>query len=53
MFWKPVQYLINDVLNIVSAAMRLHNFCIENDGISIMNQLRTLFDNEMEQEAFW
>ena len=52
LFWKPVQYHINDVLSIVSAAMRLHNFCIDNDGISSMNQQRTLFENEMEQEAF-
>ena len=52
LFWISVQYHINDILNNVSAAMRLHKFCIDSDAILSLNQQRALFDNEMEQEAF-
>ena len=32
LFWRPIQYRIREVGVIISAAMRLHNFCIDNDG---------------------
>ena len=52
LFWKPVKYHINDVLTILSAAMRLHNFCIENDGQRSWMTGSSLLERQMETEAF-
>ena len=38
LLWKPLQYHISEVLPIISAAMRLHNFCIEQDGESYLRR---------------
>ena len=50
LFWKPVQYHINDVLPILSAAMRLHNFCIENDGPRIWRTGSSFQEMQMETD---
>jgi len=52
LLWKPLQYHITEVLPILSAAMRVHNFCIENDGAAYLKQNLNLFEEESQQEAF-
>ena len=37
---------------IISAAMRLHKFCIENDGIKYFESSRTLFGTESEKAVY-
>ncbi len=40
-----------DVLLISGAAMRLHNFCIENDDVDNGSLLRSSFETALEGEA--
>ena len=52
LLWRPLQYHARIVLYILSAAIRLHNFCIDNDGICSFKRKPTLFENEPETEVF-
>ena len=51
-FWKPVQYHVRDVTSIVSAAMRLHNFCMYHYRTQYITFLSSIEDRSMRQEAF-
>ena len=51
-FWKPVKYHVRDVLSVVSAAMRLHNFCIYYYRTQYITFLSSIEERSMQQEAF-
>ena len=50
--WRPLKFHIDEVLPIISCTMRLHNFCIDNDGIAYVKQAVNTFEQEVQDEAF-
>ncbi len=52
LFWRPLEFALVDTPRILSAAMRLHNFAIEEDGHRACNFSRDPHDTELQNAAF-
>eukprot|EP00171_Calliarthron_tuberculosum_P021861 IDg21861t1 len=51
-FWRPLNYALADILPILSSAMRLHNFAIDEDGVQNAHFDRDAHDSELRDAAF-
>ena len=52
LFWKPIQYHIDSVSLLKSAAMRLHNFCFDNDRQQQFVNKHAAQEEQTESESF-
>ena len=52
LLWKPLQFCIRSCPMLISICMRLHNFCVDEEGVQSINQCSSFFDCETEDEAF-
>ena len=52
LLWKPLQFCIRPCPMLTDACMRLHNLCVDQEGVQSINQCSSLLDCETEDEDF-